>query len=91
MNNSSSDAKLHHYVPQFMLRRFAIERRPGKYFANVFDKSTGRAFPANIDGLFGETHFNRVNTPFGVVSVEGNMASIESAAAPVIVTVIAQN
>ncbi|MER9846258.1 DUF4238 domain-containing protein [Mesorhizobium sp. M0106] len=87
---ATKTAKFHHYVPQFMLRRFAKERRPGKYFANVFDKSNGRTFPANVDSIFGETHFNRVETSSGVVSVEDNMTSIESAAAPIIDRILSE-
>jgi hypothetical protein len=53
---SVTGAKLHHYVPQFHLRRFADEN--GKLW--IWDKQAGRVFPTLPGGIAAETHFYRL-------------------------------
>lgn len=48
--------KLHHYVPQFHLRRFADEA--GKLWA--WDKQSDRVFRASPGGIAAEKHFYRL-------------------------------
>ncbi|MDE8652177.1 DUF4238 domain-containing protein [Novosphingobium album (ex Liu et al. 2023)] len=49
-------SKLHHYVPQFHLRRFADEG--GRLWA--WDKQTDRVFPTSPGGIAAETQFYRL-------------------------------
>jgi hypothetical protein len=48
--------KLHHYVPQFHLRRFADSK--GRFW--VWDKAADRVFPSAPGGIAAETQFYRL-------------------------------
>jgi len=51
-----SDPKLHHYVPQFHLRRFTDEQ--GRLW--VWDKNSDRIFPTSAGGVAAEKQFYRL-------------------------------
>jgi hypothetical protein len=38
------EPRRHHYVPRFLMKNFARERRPGQYQIQTFDKSNDRVF-----------------------------------------------
>ena len=54
-----SRPKLHHYLPQFILREFAAPN--GRVY--VFDKQLSRSFPSNPENLAAESRF--YNFQFG--------------------------
>lgn len=73
-----SDAKLHHYVPQFHLRRFSDAK--GKIWA--WDRERDRSFPTATSNVAAETQFYRL-TEFERVghdplTMEKQLAGIEA-------------
>jgi len=50
-------AKLHHYVPQFYLRRFANEK--GQFW--VWDKTTDKSFSTAPKAIAAETDFYKLH------------------------------
>lgn len=73
--------KLHHYVPQFLLREFAFGK---KRRVHVYDKRTGRVFATNVRNAAAETGFYNVTIGGVAVSVEPALAELESGVAPLV-------
>lgn len=57
-----SRPKVHHYVPQFLLREFVTGSRQQLY---AFDKQTGRTYATPIDRAAAESGFNDVDLDSG--------------------------
>ncbi len=74
-----SEPKLHHYVPQFYLRRFTQD---GHFW--VFDKKTDRSFRTSPKSVAAETHFYK-SAPFehtlNALFIEEALSAIEHDAA----------
>lgn len=56
MAMSGNEPKLHHYVPQFHLRRFA--NADGQIW--VWNKQTDKSFPTSPNGIAAEKHFYKM-------------------------------
>jgi hypothetical protein len=73
--------KLHHYVPQFYLKRFTGKQ--GLFW--VWDKKTQKIFHANPNGIAAETHFYRVPELIGTehdpLFLERELSHLEETAA----------
>jgi len=71
--------KLHHYVPQFYLKRFTEKGRLW-----VFDKNTQKVFSAGPQGIAAQTHFYQtpllLSTNVDPLFLEKELSGIESAA-----------
>jgi hypothetical protein len=76
------EPKLHHYVPQFYLKRFTENGRLW-----VFDKQTLRTFKADVRGVAAETHFCRIPEVVGTdadpLIFEKYFSEMEGAAATI--------
>src|SRR5208282_3756441 len=73
--------KLHHYVPQFYLKRFTDH---GRFWA--FDKVTNQSFPTNPKGIAAETHFYEsplLGKTNNALFIENSLADIEGDAATI--------
>jgi hypothetical protein len=81
-----STAKKHHFVPQFVLRRFAIA---GTQQLHVFDKQTGRAFKANIADVAAENRLYDFSIGEWIATIEPSLADFESKAAAVLQGILA--
>lgn len=80
-----SDAKNHHYVPQFLLRQFA---EPSSRALYTFDKRTLKVFATNPRNVAAENHFYEVETDWGKVTMEPGLADLETRAAATLRPVI---
>lgn len=80
-----SEAKLHHYVPRFLLRQFASPRGT----VAVYDKKTEKTFDASVGRIAAETRFNEYQEDGETFSYESTLASIEGRACRVIEGLIA--
>jgi len=73
--------KLHHYVPQFYLKRFAGKQ--GQFW--VWDKETQKTFLTNAGSIAAETHFYRVPELIGTAHdplfLERELSQLEDIAA----------
>ncbi|PVM92982.1 DUF4238 domain-containing protein [Caulobacter endophyticus] len=85
---SATQPRRHHYVPRFILKGFAVERKRGRFQTQVFDKHSGRTFAASINDVMVEGDFNALETPGGLLSIEAYISEIESKAAPLIERVV---
>jgi hypothetical protein len=81
MTEKASFAKTQHYVPQFLLKNFAL---PAKEQVFVFDKREERSFRANVRKVAAENGFYDIKLPEGTVSAEAALSSLEGGAARVI-------
>ncbi|MDP9348836.1 MAG: DUF4238 domain-containing protein [Gemmatimonadota bacterium] len=79
--------KLHHYVPQFLLRGFAFRRKREAY-VYAYDKQTDRVFPTNVRNAAAETGFNNARIGGAVVSAEGVMGALEDDVAPLVQRIV---
>jgi hypothetical protein len=75
----------HHYVPQFLLRNFASERRDIIY---AFDKWTGKQFGVAIADAAAERGYNTFDTDEASGCAEEFFTRIESIASPVIQRIV---
>ena len=75
--------RFNHYVPQFILRRFA---HAGKIC--IFDKHTKQEFKLPTDRAMGEKDYNNVHFNDAVVSFENKFTHLENIAAPIIAKII---
>jgi hypothetical protein len=73
-----------HYNPRLLLRGFAIERKPGKFQTQVFDKHQERAYPAAIENIAAERDFNTADIGDATVDWEPKLTRIEDRAAPIV-------
>ncbi len=78
--------KLHHYVPQFLLRNFADKK--GKLW--VLRKDTGKLFRASTESVFAETHLYSTIDKAGAydIALENAYSKLESDAAPIVTRMI---
>ena len=79
---SHAEPRRHHQVPQFLLRAFGTERRPGRFQIQAYDKWQGRRITSAIENLAVESDFNSLDRDGVRISLEEGMGLIESAAAP---------
>lgn len=82
--------KLHHYVPRFYLNYFLnVEKKLW-----VYDKKGGRAFVTVPNRIAAETHFYRLpvieSSPIDPLTIEKNLANLESQASAIISRLIAE-
>lgn len=77
--------KLHHYVPQFLLREFSFGKKH-KVFA--YDKQTDRVFATNVRNLAAETGFYNAEVDGVRISAEPVMGAMESDVAPLVRRII---
>ena len=77
---TSGIAKVQHYVPQFLLRKFGNGKKDQ---LNVFDKHTGRSFPSNAKNVASESRFYDYQIGDEGATVEPNLAELESATKPI--------
>jgi hypothetical protein len=82
------EPRRHHYVPRLLMKRFAVERRPGQFQIQAFDKSNDRVFATAIENIAVESDFNALERDGVRVSLEAGMGKIESAAAEPIARIV---
>jgi hypothetical protein len=73
--------KKHHYVPQFLLRRFALL---GTEHLFVFDKATDKVFRSNIEDIAAENLLYEFTLKGKTSSIEAGLARFESMVASVL-------
>lgn len=73
--------KLHHYVPRFLLRNFAIEDTER---VHVFDKQGERQFTANVRNMAAEKGFYNIDVDGTPESAEVPLGNLESTASRII-------
>src|SRR5947209_4153151 len=76
-------SKRHHYVPEFLLRNFAIDDKIW-----LFDKHTSKPFRTHIKNVFVEGYFNTVLAEGFTLEAEQIFGRAEDAAAPVLQRII---
>jgi Protein of unknown function (DUF4238) len=86
-----SEAKLHHFVPRFLLRRFTTAPNHENPRIWRLDKKTGRTAATGIKNEAGVSYFNRLETPTGIPAdaVEQVLGMVESLAAGTIDKLVA--
>ena len=83
-----ADAKKHHYIPQFLLRNFAFDRRRRLY---VFDKRTDRVFVASVADAAAENRLYEFSIDGTVGTIEPSLAEFESEAASALAAVLSED
>ena len=74
--------KIHHYVPQFLLREFSFGKKHKLY---AYDKRDDRVFITNVDRAAAESGFNQfVVEGVGLVSAEPAFGDLEARTSPVL-------
>ena len=66
-----ADAKKHHYIPQFLLRNFAFDRRRRLY---VFGKRTDRVFVASVADVAAENRLYEFSIDGPTITLEPSLA-----------------
>lgn len=66
----------HHYVPQFLLRKFAAVKR-NQYYVHTFDKQTGKVFRPNVRNIASEIGFYDVKLGSEILTFETKFHGIE--------------
>lgn len=79
------DKRKHHYVPQFLLRNFASEKRETLY---AFDKWDGRQFQVAVKDAAAEHGYNSFETDEASGCAEEYFTQIETAASPFIQEIV---
>ena len=74
MDENKSFPKTQHYVPQFLLRNFALT---GKEQLHVYDKREGRSFRANVRKVAAENGLYDLESPDGKISAEPMLSRLE--------------
>lgn len=82
---AAAEPRRHHYVPRFLMKNFATERKTGHFQIWTFDKETERSFKTAVENVAVESDFNSLERNGVRVSLEAGMGMIESAAAAPIV------
>lgn len=72
-------AKVQHYVPQFLLRKFSSKKGQ----VHVYDKATGRRFPTNVKNVAGEGRFYDFQFRGVDLTIEPSLADLEGRASTV--------
>lgn len=83
-HKAQGEPRRQHYVPQFLLKGFAVERKAGKFQIQVFDKQEERSFPSPVENVAAERDFNTAQVGDAEVSWDGNFSKIEDKTAPLI-------
>lgn len=78
---TSGIAKVQHYVPQFLLRKFGNGKKDQ---LNVFDKQTSRSFPTNAKNVASESRFYDFRIEDRDATLEPKLAQIEGATKPLL-------
>ena len=78
---TSGIAKIQHYVPQFLLRKFGNGKKDQ---LNVFDKHTNRSFPTNAKNIASESHFYDFCIEDQNETLEPMLAQLEGKAKPLL-------
>ena len=79
------DKRKHHYVPQFLLRNFASEKRETLY---AFDKWDSKQFQVAIKDAAAERGYNSFETDEASGCAEEFFTQIETTASPLIQTIV---
>lgn len=74
-------AKVQHYVPQFLLRKFGNGK---KDHLNVFDKQTSRVFSTNAKNVASESRFYDFRIDGQEATLEPKLAQLEGATKPLL-------
>lgn len=74
----AAEPRRHHYVPRFLLKHFATERRPGRFQIRAFDKQAGRSITTAVENVVVESDFNTLEADGVRVSLEAGMGVVES-------------
>lgn len=77
--------KVHHYVPQFLLKHFGNGKKDQVW---VFDKVTKRSFSTNAKNVASESRFYDFNVGEDKVSIEPLLSTFESGAKPLLAAVL---
>src|SRR5678816_4410684 len=80
--------KIHHYVPKFLLRRFADA---GTEQLWVFDKQKGNSFRTHFKNVAGESAFYRLGPDDNHYAAEKLLGILEGAAAPIFEQIISSD
>ncbi len=78
--SSEGIAKVQHYVPQFLLRKFGNGKKDQLH---VFDKQTGRIFSANAKNVASESRFYDFHIGGVMGTMEPLLSKLESSAKPI--------
>ena len=78
---ASGIAKVQHYVPQFLLRRFGNGKKDQ---LNVFDKQASRSFPTNAKNVASESRFYDFRIEDQDATLEPKLAQLEGATKPLL-------
>ncbi len=78
-------AKVQHYVPQFLLRKFGNGKKDQVW---VYDKSSSRAFPSNVRNVASESRFYDFEYQGHSISLEPWLAALEGEAHSVVHSII---
>src|SRR5688572_9277375 len=71
-------SKVHHYLPQFYLKRFASRKKRNTHYIWRFDKRTGDKVEIDIAKVCHEKGFHEFTDTFGnVVRFEDNITQME--------------
>ena len=81
-----SEARLHHYVPQFLLTRFSVQPAADKPMLYHLDKATGRCSLRRVRGEAAITGYNDLKEMEGASrgDVEHALSLVEGEAAPIV-------
>lgn len=85
MSEQPCRPKIHHYVPQFLLRNFAV---PSSGQICVFDKRDDKIFQTNVKNTAAEKSLYDIEFPKGVLSAESSLSNLEGSAAHVIFKIL---
>ena len=78
--------KIHHYVPQFLLKHFGNGEREDQVW--VFDKVTKRSFSTNAKNVASESRFYEFKVGDEKVSLEPFLSTLESRAKPLLSAIL---
>lgn len=81
-------SKKHHYVPQFLLRRFSHD---GGKSIHAYDTRDKKHFTTNIENIAHQNHFHEFDWGEYVVSIEEWLASVEAMVAPSFESLLARD
>jgi len=83
-----TSSKKHHYVPQFLLRRFSHD---GGKSIHAYDTRDKKHFATKIANIAHQNHFHEFDWGKYVVSIEEWLASVESMVAPSVENLLARD
>ncbi len=81
-------SKKHHYVPQFLLRRFSHD---GGKSIHAYDTRDKTHFATSIENIAHQNHFHEFDSGEHVVSIEQWVADVESLVAPSVAHLLARD